>query len=300
MSDTPEIVSGLGRIHHQDFSLFSLVPGADRFSRQCAELFALSESKETLAPTGSLFSLFAAHMGGKEIGSLEKIPSNKLLRDLEDSEVLSQHYSHFPRRVRGPLKARDLVHYLNDCAFSSPMQKFVDLSEAACKADDTYVGALCMSAVGNSLVGQSRIARRRVKRAIRKAKLALNIHADPLFVAKATAFAIETLEFAEVVDSNFAMRQVEQRHRELAALLDELNNLNPTQFEKTSVIDGATAILREVARFQSNALSVDSQSQAFKSLLFESSSDDKKDFISNLILGLSQTLNIHQTTSKIH
>jgi hypothetical protein len=164
--------------------------------RAFADILVLSRARRIAGPRRSVFSQFAAHLGGLKSLSVDDLmtadDARRLLRDgiarggkeAERSDVLR------------PVLARDICWFLDVFSDELAVGEQIILAQRAAKYEPDFCGALNRSAAALALAGNYKLSRKASLRALRAAALAADRHADPLFETLATSISAEVLALA--------------------------------------------------------------------------------------------------------
>ncbi len=197
LSDSTSVVEGLEKIAKRNlssqFDSQQLIDTFAKDSRDFIDLLIMANSDFILAPNSSAYSILASRIGGTKILDFQSsLHENTVLEILELD--IDKHYEHFSLQIRGNLKARDLINFLQNHYKSLDFSTVLKLSNYSYSADSEYVYAACIWSAIQFLLGEKHQAKIIMAHAEEVARSVMHVHHDPLAVLLVTKFCLSVFE----------------------------------------------------------------------------------------------------------
>ena len=219
LSDTPQITKAIEKIFHTILRPLETTRTEGRnlthFESQTIELFILASSKTIYASSTSAFSILASRIGNVPIKTIRQETDDVLItRPWELRRT--RFYSKLDRRVRGQVRARDLMSILQFYWKSLDFEDVRNLINDAHKSDGEYVLALCCAALIARIELNSNRAVALIEKAESLARSRIKTHHDPLILTLFVKYFLVAERSSETAES----------------IKKEFLDLHPFQFSK--------------------------------------------------------------------
>ena len=167
--------------------------------RAFADILVLSRARRIAGPRRSVFSQFAAHLGGLKSLSVDDLMTEDDARRFLREGIARGGKEAERSDVLRPVRARDICWFLDVFSDELAVGEQIMLARRAARYEPDFCGALNRSAVALAIAGDYKLSRKASLRALRAAALAADRHADPLFETLATSISAEVLALARAL-----------------------------------------------------------------------------------------------------
>ncbi len=219
LTDTPQISKSLEKILNTRLQPLEINSSKEKiltyFELQTVELLILASSRTIYASSSSAFSILASRIGNVPIKMIRQETSDVLITKPWEFKR-TRFYSKLDRRVRGRVRARDLLSVLQFYWKSLDFDDVKKLIGDAQKSDSEYVLALCCAALIAKIELNTKKAVAHIEKAERLARSRISVHDDPLILTLLVKYFL-------LEDDSTALA---------AGIKKEFLDLNPFQFSK--------------------------------------------------------------------